>query len=160
MQSLRTFAIAAAGAALIGALAVPAEASGIAAGARSGVSTEVLREHRHVELVQSRRRARNVAIGALAAGATIAIISGAANAARAEREYREPQRVYREPPVRRTSSRISCNEAARIVQRNGYRIMSRDCGPPVYYFSALRGEAVGIEFDSRTGRYRTTFGGD
>jgi hypothetical protein len=57
--------------------------------------------------------------------------------------------------------KISCAQARKILTKAGYEVFSIDgCRGRVYTASTLKGEAVTVKFDSRTGKWLNIFGGD
>lgn len=55
---------------------------------------------------------------------------------------------------------MSCAAAEAKLRAEGYQIMSKDCGARTYTFSTMKGEAVLVKVDAKTGRMKKLLGGD
>jgi hypothetical protein len=55
---------------------------------------------------------------------------------------------------------MSCDAAEAKLRADGYQIISKDCAGKTYTFSTMKGEAVLVKVDAKTGRMKKLLGGD
>lgn len=55
---------------------------------------------------------------------------------------------------------MSCDAAEARLRAENYQIISKDCGGRIHTFSTMKGEAVLVKVDARSGRMKKVLGGD
>jgi hypothetical protein len=62
---------------------------------------------------------------------------------------------------RRVAKKISCAKATAILTAAGHKVLqTNDCNKRIYTISTVKGEAVLVLFDSKTGKWENVYGGD